>query len=611
MKGLVDHVDIPDSVLRAKVFIFHYNPLDVKVMNYHNPSLDPTGAQFADPLDGLNGNYYLSKGTVGHPHLPVFNTMGDVMALRLKPDLFQGFHRDRTNVNFFFTQTPYSRLAYGSSLKKDYQVMAAHSQNITPRWNVAFDYHLFSPEGLYASSAAINHLLDFTTNYYSSDARYQLQGGIIWQCFKIEENGGITADSIFTQNLQSNRAGVPVNLTNVMNISRELQLFVHQSFNTVRELPLFIPHTEVVMIDSVADSVVVVDTVWPAAPHTLNTGVIGFDLAVESDTLQHGSTQLWQHCDALLYWTNDAYMNYRFRNPLKLTVGLKPEHFKSAISSLYEINFNSISPLLKVEWEALKSLNVKLQAERRMASMQSMNASRLDASATLSFDSLSILQVQGTLQSAPPDLLYFYRTPDRGANLKPIGVSKVSLGFSREGLLNVEAMARNVANNVWINTARQTVQADGQAWLLQGKADIRLKLGPLHLDLQELVQYSTDQNQLRVPLVASKNSFYIDFVLFNRALKAQIGVDVRYHTPYYADAYEPLGGYFYRQDEVKVGGYLWGDVFVNLQIKHATLYIKAGHVNALWENMPNYFILPHYPGNDFGLLYGVVWHFFD
>ena len=63
--------------------------------------------------------------------------------------------------------------------------------------------------------------------------------------------------------------------------------------------------------------------------------------------------------------------------------------------------------------------------------------------------------------------------------------------------------------------------------------------------------------------------------------------------------------------DTEVGDYIWADVFLNLQVKRASIYLKAGHLNALWENRPRYFLLPHYPGQKFGLFWGLTWHFFD
>jgi hypothetical protein len=99
--------------------------------------------------------------------------------------------------------------------------------------------------------------------------------------------------------------------------------------------------------------------------------------------------------------------------------------------------------------------------------------------------------------------------------------------------------------------------------------------------------------------------------LFNKALELQTGVDFRYHTAFYADAYNPSMAAFYRQNNIEVGNYIWMDIFASLQITHATIFLKLYHINSLWEKNPNYFVIPHYPGQDFTLQWGFVWKFFD
>ncbi|MBR5783965.1 MAG: hypothetical protein IKY43_02225, partial [Bacteroidales bacterium] len=99
--------------------------------------------------------------------------------------------------------------------------------------------------------------------------------------------------------------------------------------------------------------------------------------------------------------------------------------------------------------------------------------------------------------------------------------------------------------------------------------------------------------------------------LFKNALALQTGIDLRYNTAFYADAYNPALAAFYRQNDVEIGNYIWLDVFATLQIKHATMFLKLLHVNALWEQNPRYFMTLHYPGQDFLVQWGFVWKFFD
>ena len=179
--------------------------------------------------------------------------------------------------------------------------------------------------------------------------------------------------------------------------------------------------------------------------------------------------------------------------------------------------------------------------------------------------------------------------------------------------------AQHIGHNVWFEqhplpdstTTLLPHQADGNALLLQGRVNLNLKLTRwLHYDMQHHLQYSTDQDQIRVPLFATKNSIYADFNLFHNVLHTQVGFDIRYHTLYMADGYDPILGVFYRQNDVEVGNYLWADFFINLQVKRASIYVKAAHFNSFLESH-SYCILPHYPSKQFGLFFGVTWKFFD
>jgi hypothetical protein len=53
------------------------------------------------------------------------------------------------------------------------------------------------------------------------------------------------------------------------------------------------------------------------------------------------------------------------------------------------------------------------------------------------------------------------------------------------------------------------------------------------------------------------------------------------------------------------------DFWLTLQIKRATIYAKVSHFNAPLERHPSYFSLPHYPMEDLGVYWGVVWKFFN
>lgn len=618
-KGLEDHTEIPDSILRQKVFILRYNPTRVWLEHLWNPSLDPTGAQFHDALDALNGNYYLGKGSLGHPHIGIFPTLADGLGLQLQPNLYEGYYMKPDNIDFYQTLTPYTVLSYGSSLNKDYNVRVSHTQNIMPGWNAAFTYRLLNPEGVYTSSGATAHYLNATTNYFSPDSRLQASGGIIWHSFRLDENDGLSNDSIFTYRLQTNRAGIPVNLNDASSRQRDLNLFGRATFSLERQSDRYRHRDSLatrVVNDSltVLDTLDIIDTIPLRKPHILNLGVVGIEAGRDKQKRTFGDSTLWIDRSMTLFWTNDAYPHYRWRNPLKVTVGIQPRSVTAVIYGDTMTYASFLDPFARAEFAFFRG-SLTLEADLRgNFSDKDIPDSRFAATLFYPFDSARLTHVtlSATVQNQAPDVRLIHDARIyQNLSLNHIATERYRLRFRHREYIDLDLRANHMNHNTWYNMGGNIEEGTSDLWLLQGSLILRLAVGPVHLDMQQLLQHSTDSVQMPLPLWASKNSLYVDFNLFRNTLRAQIGADVRYHTAYFAPHYDPYTGLFLHQNDIVIGDYIWADFFINLQVKRASIYLKAGHFNAIWEEEPRYFLLPHYPGQRFGLLWGISWAFFD
>lgn len=616
--GLQYHKETPDSILRQRVFMFHYRPTNVKIDQLWNPTLSPTGIHRPDILDELNGTYYLSKGTIGHPHVSIYPTLTDGLDMQLMPDPNIGYAKRPTNIWLYQVMTPYTVLSYNSSLNKDYLVRVAHTQNIQPGWNVSMDYRLISPQGVYTSSGAKNHYLDATTNYFSRDARLQAVAGIIWQDFRIDENGGISDDSYFSSLSQNNRAGIPVNLYNMSSLHKELSAFGHATYNFVRQFEGY-RHRDSIVARTEKDSVLfdtieLVDTLRVGNPHVLNSGIIGVDVNYDRRKRVFLDSTLWRQLSATLFWTNDAYMDHRWRNPLKVTIGITPRIIKADIYGDDAELQSWLDPFARVQATVGRATLFGEADVRASFSDQGLPDSRLAATFLLPLDSAATSSVALTAvrQTKMPDLIMLHDASiNQNLTLSSIKSELYNMQFRLRDIIDLDLKANHLGHNTWYDSVKLVREGTRDLWLYQATLTLRLALGWLHLDLQQMLQSSTDSIQMPVPLWASKNSVYADLPLFSRTVRAQIGADIHYHTTYHAPVYDPASGLFLHQTQTLVGNYIWGDIFVNLNIKRASFYLKAGHINTLWENPPTYFVLPHYPGRKFGLYWGITWHFFD
>ncbi len=138
----------------------------------------------------------------------------------------------------------------------------------------------------------------------------------------------------------------------------------------------------------------------------------------------------------------------------------------------------------------------------------------------------------------------------------------------------------------------------------------KIDLGPFHSNNSLAYQYSSNQTIYPLPEFAGYSSNYIDFYLANRVLQVQFGVDVRYYTAYYTPAFMPATGQYYVQTDKKYGDYPFLDVFLNLHLKRARVFIKADHINQSFMDR-NYFYTAGYAHEPLRIKWGVSWNFYD
>jgi hypothetical protein len=108
----------------------------------------------------------------------------------------------------------------------------------------------------------------------------------------------------------------------------------------------------------------------------------------------------------------------------------------------------------------------------------------------------------------------------------------------------------------------------------------------------------------------ASGAYWINLVLFKKALYAQAGIDLSYYSSWFAQGYNPVTGQFYHQRRQKTGNYLFGDVFLNFKVKSALLFVKYQHFNAGLSGY-NYYLSPDVPMQDASFKFGVKWTFYN
>ena len=133
----------------------------------------------------------------------------------------------------------------------------------------------------------------------------------------------------------------------------------------------------------------------------------------------------------------------------------------------------------------------------------------------------------------------------------------------------------------------------------------------VHLDHRVLLQWSTNDRVVPVPLVGAFLSYYYEFWVVRDVLRMQFGLDGRFNTRYYAPGYNPALSAFYNQRDYEFGNYPYVDVFLTGKWKRMRIFLKYQHINKGLFGNGDYFAAANYPLNPGMFKIGISWGFYD
>ena len=156
-------------------------------------------------------------------------------------------------------------------------------------------------------------------------------------------------------------------------------------------------------------------------------------------------------------------------------------------------------------------------------------------------------------------------------------------------------------------------QYSGHVQVLTGDVGLDLTTPWINLENRAVIQHTTNDSVYPVPTVILQHRLYYHGLWF-KALEAQIGVDLRYFTKYYAPVLCPATSMFATQQETKIGNYPWMSVYASFYVRSIRLRFFAHyqHINHLFmKKNIDYMTMPDYPTNRDVFRAGLAWHFYN
>ena len=535
---------------------------------------------------------------------------------------------------FFNVKRPFTQLAYTSAGQKRYleeDLIVTHAQNVTPSTGFNLDYRSRGTRGQYTWQQTRDKSLSLAFSH--TGRRYSVHAGYIYNSVKARENGGVVddraiVDSLINYELESN---IPMKLSDARNTIKNNSYYLVQSFafpfRRLTDEDFSIADMSAVFIGhsiqynrwfrkytDTYEGATYTDLEgkkhnfyenWYINPQQSNDSI--FESLLSNRVFLQ--IQPWDR-NGVIGLVNggvgvDVHHYYQFGMDRYLTGNHKGENKVSYYA------YGSIEGKIKRYFDWGADLKIHpfgyRQGDLRIGANAALRAFVKEKPITLSGRFLFEHRSPGywTENYFSNHFAWFNSFSNEIETRFDVTLSAPQWGLEAGGHQSI------VQNKIYWNEYGVPAQASGSVSVSGLYLQEDIGLGGLHLNHRVLMQWSTNQRVVPVPLVSAFLSYYYEFNVVKNVLRLQIGIDGRYNTPYYAFGYNPATAQFYNQREKEYGNYVLLDAFVTAKWKRMRILLKLEHWNQDLWGQRNYFQVAHYPLNPRIFKIGFSWSFYD
>ena len=543
---------------------------------------------------------------------------------------YSNYLKTLENQHFINTRVPYSRLDYqrsGNKQMREERFGALLTSNFGESLNVGIDVDLISSKGFYNSQAVKHNNFSLFGNYISD----RLEGHAFMNIGKISnfENGGITDETFITdpEAIQQSFTSrdIPVKFTDTWNTVRNNRFFLSGRYNlgyidapkdtlsqgTNNFIPIasigfssqytqqyrrFLSHdTAYVNVDGLQ-----MQRIDQFYPNIYYSGAVDDSIRYSSFkntvslSLREGFKD-WVKFGLTGFLEYDL-RNYTMRDLEDFTF---KSHKESAVTLGGVLSKQQGENLLFNVHADLGVLGANLGEFRAIGNVETrfdIAGRRTSLSAEAYIKNLRPKYLQNNYQSK-----YFNWNNDFGDTRRVYLGGKLLIPFTNTVL---SAGVENLQNYIYVDANRNIAQESDNIQVLTARIEQNISLGVFNWDNQVVYQKSSNQTAIPLPELSVYSNMYLKTKIVNE-LTMQFGIDAHYHTKYFVQGYEPALLQFYNQQEKEIGNYPISTVYLNMHLKQTRFFIMLYNVAYKVIKPQEYFTIPGYPVNPFGLKLGL------
>ncbi len=554
-----------------------------------------------------------------------------------------------TDVQFYNTTMPYSKMGYRRSFKQYHEentIDFAFAGNINRRTNLGLTLNYLTAPGHYASQAG-KRFNGSVFGSYNGD-HYSFQGGVTFNNLSNFENGGIANDSANNYlNSILESQDYPTRI-NAMSAYKYISGFFNHYYS------ICVERERKVSEDSIAIDYIPVTTF----AHTFETN---------QSTKRYLEKSANQNFYPNTYFdprqTTDTAEVLTIKNTLAVTFEEEFNKWLRFGATVYAVNefqrhttaapsgVNEFGTGFDKDYNALLNHQLVLQNDTGLLQRWTNNTwvggaiykntgkyihYRVQGDVCLAGYKLGEFQVKGNLRSTFPigkdtmqisaDAYVRNEEPDYFLQHYVSNHFCWDNNFQKTYRMyvggtvayptqyvepKVTARFENITRPIYFANNGMPQQLDGNVQVLAIDAAVNIRSPWVNMDNTVIYQHSSSAT-IPLPMIALYSNLYYHGWWF-KALYTQIGVDLRYNTAYYAPILNPATGQFCIQDQQKVGNWPMMNLYANFYIKalRLRLFAQWAHFNDVFMKNKNYYSMPDYPYNSTAFKVGMAWSFYN
>jgi len=607
---LTTHIDSTDVQ-------FFYGTLDsLKAKAFHEIDTNTLYFQQYDPLFHQNG-VYSTLSNIGLAHKNMAFTPALSVGYQIENTHFAKYSYQNKRVKYYKLLVPYSEIQYVLGSKKEQMLSVLLSREIFKGFSIGLDVSVVSSPGPYERSKSDDKRYYFTTQYYTPNKRYGLVANYLRNKIVVEENGGIRYDSVFEDNVESNRRIIPIMLdsSNARNRITESGMYIEQYFNLLK------PKSGK---DSIKRKIDAGNISW-AFQFRRNKRIyddgnplVSFyrPYAPPIDSSETYDSLFQQLIHNRVKWSSIGYNDDALSKVFYIYFGADHDNIQQLLPyDSVKSTYNQITPFGGISLNLFKSSHLTADGRIVLGGYNSGDywiSAKLDQFLGTSERNIGQLHFGLDMSGRTPSWFYSEYQSNRFRWKNDLKKEQIMV---LSGAYQFRAMKTGVdfssfSNYTYLNDSVKPEQIGTPASVLKIYVKGNLPIGKFGINTRLVYQTTSKPEAIRLPDFFGVLDLYFKSPVFKKAGTIQTGFQFNYFTSFYADAYMPELRAFHIQNEKQIGNYLFADFYFTLQVKTARLFFKAANLTSYLGNY-TYYLAPHYPARDARFYFGISWRFHD